>query len=384
MRVVLAIAVVAAWSSSARPAEAGTPTLVSWRAPVGCGDEAALRDAIVARAGGAPEAAAPYAIVDVEPTGATVTAHVAIRTPIGVVQRVRTGATCDAVADAVASLIAMAWRTAAPGPKLLSWTAPADCPDQLEVRATILARARRTDGEPPFATVEVIGSDLGPDFHATVRLERDGHSETRPVDATSCAEVADAVAWMVALAWPPPPPPPPPLPPPPPPPPASLWPYVSARTALDLGTLPGGDAGVGAAIGLVHRGGFAGELAGTYWAPRFDAVMAGSPAGVDIGLASLAAQGCARFACAGLEVGRLGGRGVAFDGAHDASLWWVAATAGARWRRALAPALGLVVDAGVVVPLGRPEFTFDSGGVAFRPAPLAGRLAVALEFFPFR
>ena len=69
---------------------------------------------------------------------------------------------------------------------------------------------------------------------------------------------------------------------------------------------------------------------------------------------------------------------------RSATLLWLAATAGARARYPLTSKLDVLFDAGIVVPLGRPEFTFDGGGVVFRPAPVAARVGLALEFAPFQ
>ena len=260
----------------------------------------------------------------------------------------------------------------------------------MEVRAAAIDRAHRhrVDEVAPFATVDVVHGD---DYVATVKLEVRGSVETREVRGASCAELADAVAWMIALAWPPEPvhlypselpPPPPPLPPAPSP----FHVHASARSAVDLGTLPGVDAGVGLALGIAHDRGVELEVGGTYWKPRFDALMDGSSAGLEVGLAAASAQVCVAFAyvCAGVEAGYLTGRGVELADEHAAALPWVAATAGARVRRRLSRAVAVVVDAGAIVAVSRPQFTFDDGAVVFRPAAVAARIAVSVEFLPFR
>jgi hypothetical protein len=386
VRTLVLVLVLVVGGASVRADDAPLPPLVSWRAPQGCGDELTLRRHVAELAGpSGSDSKAPYAVVEVEQTADGFTAHIDLSTLEGVTHRTRKAASCDELADSVAKLVAMAWRTALREPKLLDWHAPDECPDRLEVRGEIADRAHRRhdDGFAPFATVDVVKDDTG--YVATVRLQAGQTYETREVRGPTCAEAADAVAWMIALAWVPKPPSPPPPPPPrQPPPPWDL--RVAVRSSFDAGTLPGADAGLGLAVGVAHASGIEAELAGTWWAERFDPVMDGSSAGVAISLQSLAARVCVArwFACAGVEAGQIGGRAVELEDGRQASLPWLAATAGARTRYRMSSKVDAVLDAGIVVPLGRPQFTFDGGGVVFRPTPVAARLGLALEFAPFQ
>jgi hypothetical protein len=163
-----------------------------------------------------------------------------------------------------------------------------------------------------------------------------------------------------------------------------IVPHVAVRSALDVGTLPRGDVGIGLVAG-VARGHFEIEMAATMWAARFEPVMSGSQAGVDVGMAAVAAEACIDFVplCLGVEAGRLDGQGVNLDAGRDAQVTWVAATLGGRWRHPLGASVRLVVEVGMAAALRRPTFLLDDESVAFRPAPIAGRAGVAIEFTPF-
>jgi hypothetical protein len=382
---VLVVAVLVFGSGSAR-ADA-LPPLVSWRAPAGCadGDALARRVAELAlpNAGGRK---APYAVAQVDADDAGYVAHITLSTPEGVTKRTRHAATCDELAESVAQLLAMAWRSSVSGPKLLDWHAPDECPDRLELRAQIIERAgSKATASAPSASVHVTSDPTG--YTAEVRLFAGKTLETRAVHGATCAEAADAMVWMVALAWiePPKVAPAPAVPPPPAEP--SSWQLLAAvRTAFDAGSLPGADAGIGVAVGVAHARGIEVDVSGTLWANRFDPVMDGATAGVDVSLSALAAQACLThwYACAGIEAGSIGGRAVELQDGRSATLLWLAATAGARARYRLTSKLDARFDAGIVVPLGRPEFTFEGGGVVFRPAPVAARIGLALEFAPFQ
>ena len=368
-------------------ARAELPPLLSWRAPQGCGDELAIRRRIGELA--LPDAEVrqdPYAIADVTNGEGGLVAHITLKTADGVSTRTRRAATCDELAESVAQLVAMAWRSSFHGPKLLDWQAPDECPDRLEVRAQIIRRvSRRTASTAPMASVEVASDSGG--YRAVVRLQSGETFETREVRGATCAEAADAVAWMIALTWVPrvhttdrtssaqsvtelP---------------SSWHPHAALRSVFDAGSLPGADAGIAIALGTTHDSGLDVEVAGTLWANRFDALMDGSPAGADVTLSALSAQGCVSrwFACVGFEAGTIQASAVQLQDGRTASLLWLAATAGARVRHPLTRTLRVILDAGVVVPLARPEFTFDGGGIVFRSAPVAARAGLALEFAPF-
>lgn len=277
---------------------------------------------------------------------------------------------------------------AKPLPPLVSWRAPVGCGDEVALRASIGHRARlqRSDGNEPYAIAIVTVDESGATAH--LRIKSAHGIESRDVHGANCGEVSDAVAWVVALAWTPSnpiavttavPDPVPDMEPR-----APIVPHLAVRSALDAGTLPRGDAGIGLVAGLA-RAHFEIELAATLWATRFEPVMTGANAGVDVGLATVAAQACTDlvFACVGVEAGRLDGQGVALDAGRGAQLTWTAATFSGRWRRPLGRSVRLVVDLGLVVPLRRPTFLLDDASVAFRPAAVSARAGMALEFTPF-
>jgi hypothetical protein len=384
---VLVAAVLVFGAGSARADVSQLPPLVSWRAPAGCADGDALAHRVAELA--LPDAAtrkAPYAVAQVDADAGGYIARITLSTAEGVTKRTRRAPTCDELAESVAQLLAMAWRSSVSGPTLLDWHAPDECPDRLELRAQIISRAgSKATASAPSASVEVASDPTG--YRAVVRLDAGQSFETREVHGATCAEAADAVVWIIALAWTEPPKPAPvPVVPPRPAKPSSWQLLAAARTAFDAGSLPGADAGVGVAVGVAHVRGIEVDLSGTLWANRFDPVMDGATAGVDVSLSALAAQVCLThwYACAGIEAGSIGGRAVELQDGRSATLLWLAATAGARARYRLTSTLDALFDAGIVVPLGRPEFTFDGGGVVFRPAPVAARVGLALEFALFQ
>ena len=85
-------------------------------------------------------------------------------------------------------------------------------------------------------------------------------------------------------------------------------------------------------------------------------------------------------ACAGVESGGLSGTGSGVDEPFDASGWWLAGTAGARWRGPLYEPAGLSwqLGLGAALALLRPEFGFDQLGVLHRPSAVSGRLFLGL------
>ena len=123
--------------------------LVSWRAPAGCGDADALGRRVAELA--LPAAAgrkAPYAVAQVEAAGdGGYTASVTLSTPEGVTKRTRHAASCDELAESVAQLLAMAWRSSVSGPKLLDWNAPAI--GLLDGRGMVSRRQRGIVTPPP-------------------------------------------------------------------------------------------------------------------------------------------------------------------------------------------------------------------------------------------
>ncbi|HTJ42425.1 MAG TPA: hypothetical protein VL463_10045 [Kofleriaceae bacterium] len=267
-------------------------------------------------------------------------------------------------------------------PPLISWRAPAECPPEAEVRAQIVEHAGRdrADGREPYAVVDVSEQDGG--YAARIQMRVGGATAAREIRGATCANVADAVSWMIALAWSPrgelAPPPPAVIEPPRPPvtrvP--MIDPYASAHVATDVGSLPAADAGLGAALGA-RRGSIDAELAGTWWPSRF---AGANGAGVDVGAIELGVRTCAAIACAGVDVGWLEGHGIGVTDARGASLRIVSLSAGLRWRHALGAA-ALVIDVGARVPTSRPTFVLDDGTALFRPAPVAARFAIALEFW---
>lgn len=271
--------------------------------------------------------------------------------------------------------------TAAAEP-LISWRAPVGCSNESEIRGAIEARVKPPRGEPPYA-IATVTTD-GDEVVAAILLHTKTGLEQREVRGASCDALADAVAWVIAMAWLPREAPVPIVVPPQmvlesPEPPAAPWlhPRASVRMMGDVGTLPGGDVGVGFAAGAGIGDDWELEAAGTWWGTRF--ASAGGDVGADVGLLAASGRLCWRFACIGGEVGRMTGRAVELMDGRDASLTWAAVTAGGRWRFPLRDQVDVVVDAGIAVAVDRPIFELMDGTEAFRPTPVAARLGVALE-----
>lgn len=85
--------------------------------------------------------------------------------------------------------------------------------------------------------------------------------------------------------------------------------------------------------------------------------------------------------CVGGEMGQLVGTGSGVDEPRTARGTWLAAVVGAAWRRPFRSPydpLGWEIALGAAFALVRPEFGFDGIGVLHRPSPVSGRLSLGL------
>src|SRR5436189_85399 len=91
-----------------------------------------------------------------------------------------------------------------PLPPLISWRAPLDCGDESALRQEIAKRAGRTrsDGGEPYAVAEVSADDRGVVGKLVIKSGKS--LDVREVRGATCEQVADAVAWVLALTWVPP------------------------------------------------------------------------------------------------------------------------------------------------------------------------------------
>jgi hypothetical protein len=159
-------------------------------------------------------------------------------------------------------------------PVSIEYHAPAGCPDAREFMWRVSARVPRTRAAAPGEKrreflASIVSAPQGAEGRLVIR-EADGTESIRTLEAPSCAEVADALALVVALAidphasaeLPPAPQPQPPQPPPAPPPvPRAPWRFEGGLAGfIATGFAPGGLLGAQISAGA--------QLDATeFWAP---------------------------------------------------------------------------------------------------------------------
>jgi hypothetical protein len=337
----------------------------------------------------------------------------------------------------------------------LRWDAPApDCPDEPYVRAAV---ENLLGGEDPAAAhVEAhaqVERLAAAGWRVRLRTVRDGVPGERVVESSSCRSLADATAFILALAidrprvmsrTPPEPPPgsaptsvpasgstsataastsasapesapapggaPAPASTPAPAPASTPAPVPALAPALplepprmparppssyrvaafvafsgDLGTLPQAAYGfhLGGAI-LFPRARL--EAYGAFWPSQHGGDPSAPSAGGDVFLADGGVRACwdplagavAFDACPGLEVGVLHGQGTGVRMPRSSNGIWFAATALARIAWRFAPSWALFLDASLVVPFERDQFTLDQQTV-HQAAPVEGRASAGPE-----
>lgn len=328
-------------------------------------------------------------------------------------------------AGAVVGTVAVGAAAAAQGTPAsvdLAWSAPAECPS----RAAVLGEVRGIleGGAPHPVDARAVVTRAGQRWHVELAIRSDQGSGERSLDADSCAELASAVALIVALAVDPtrratpapvadaalpvqdgatlapdtgPPSPPthleeaeadgPRL-------------AVSAAGASDFGALP--SAALGGAVGV----------AGLYRRARLEArgrifasQRAGDPSrpaqGVDLSYLGFDARACfavvatGRAArdgvvispCLGVDVSRLSGNGFAAQTGQktlSGNGGWFAPEGGLLGTWALGSIVALRVGVDLLVPTSRPAFVVlapdgTTAGSLHRPAPIGGRVDLGVE-----
>jgi len=238
-----------------------------------------------------------------------------------------------------------------------------------------------------------------------IRGDEGRATHVRELDAPTCDELAEAAAVAIAVsvralakdeAAPPSRPSAvvartsgPPLP-------SRVAPETAAETpwrglltfavASDAGDLPG--VGLGLRIGatLTHAALRAALALG--WMPPRDSLTA-TGSGGRFQLAFAAADACwaprrnawTFLVCAGGELGAYGAEGVGVTSSFSRTTLWRAARAGVGATLALGGPVALVLEAGVIVPLSRPSFVLDGVSPVYRPASVAARGGVGLEYW---
>jgi hypothetical protein len=230
---------------------------------------------------------------------------------------------------------------------------------------------------------------------------------SREIDGTSCAELAEAASVAIsvsvrsleaAASEPPPPLPAKPDPPGPsssPPtapvaavatssPPRPAWrPSVTLALATDTGALPSTSPGL-EAEGDFQRGVLRLVLLAT-WFTAQDTVGPNG-AGGTFQLALGAGLACyaphwgrwTALACGGGELGRLAGTGNVVRPETGAVLW-KSLRAEAGTTVVVGANTAILLRAGVVRPLARPQFVLDESQLVYRPSPVALRLTAGFE-----
>lgn len=351
---VLALATAAASerSRTSEPAELRVPEVVSpaaeavaltWEAPAGCPDGAAVRRALAGYLGEAPRAEAGAAVKAVARVTRSVGAYrlvLRMETASGIDERETTAADCALLVDATAVIVAVA-------------VDPATVLGRGDAAPQPVAPEPEPEPEPPEPT------------------------EPEPIEPAVEPAPAPVVEPIVDAATPEPAPTPERR--------ARFGVRVSG--GVDVGVLPGLAGGLrvaGSAFGRLWRA----ELRGDYWFPRTATVAEGI--GGRVSLFGVGGRGCvvpgvARVAlefplCAGLESGAMRGDPVGDRVASPTTSrrFWLAAdgSAGVAWapRRFLA----FVLQAELVVPLVRAGFRVGEREV-HRADPVAGRGLLGVE-----
>jgi hypothetical protein len=294
----------------------------------------------------------------------------------------------------------------------MEWSAPAGCPDASQVRAAVAAMLDRSSrsGAPMqmIARGAVTEADRG--FVLRLQVEADGASETKTIEADTCAPLADAYAVIVAF---------------------TIDPGARSReepseapgaplgvsplnaqqalagrsahgvrgiagplVAAGAGLLPFPAVGVGARIGI--ESGLWWELAGTYWPerPASVAVDSATTVGARVSLVSIEPDVCLPAVraivavCVGGDVGVMPAAGTGMARPGSGTSWWLAPTAAIAASVPVARVLNLRFRLAVGVPLLRPSFVAENVGPAgavqvFQPAAVFGTLGVeaAFQFF---
>jgi hypothetical protein len=314
---------------------------------------------------------------------------------------------------------------------VLTWDAPAGCPDAAAVRRALAGYLGEGPSIEAGAAVraEARVTRRGAAYELVLRTETASGTTSRETTATDCAVLVDATAVIVAIAvdpstilargaaapepidpQPTEPEPSEPVPaeptepepsqPPEPTPPVEAAPEPAApveprvrygmRVAggADFGVLPGLAGGM-RLTGATFGRGWRAELRGDFWLPRTATLEAGISARVS--LWSLGARGCwvpradpvrLEFPlCAGLESGAMRGDpiGDRIASPTPSSRFWLAADGSAGLAWSPLRFLALVVQAELVVPIVRAGFRIGDDTELHRAGPVAGRALLGVE-----
>lgn len=287
----------------------------------------------------------------------------------------------------------------------LEWSAPAGCPDAGEVRAAVGAMLDSSSWSraPAGMTARgVVTETDGGRYVLRVYIRSDGASETKTIDADTCATLADAYAVIVAFTIDPgariredradaprqvPVGPARAEPSVAPSRAAAVRGVVGPVVAAGVGFLPFPALGVGARVGIESTLWW--QLAGMYWPERPSSVLAGSgtPIEAHVSLAAIEPSVCLPLAhgtfatCAGTQLGLMPATGTGMQRPGSGTSWWLAPTVAVAARVPVTRVFDLRLRLDVGVPLLRPSFVAQDVGPpgpvqVFRPAVVFGTLGV--------
>lgn len=280
----------------------------------------------------------------------------------------------------------------------LAYGAPAGCPDEAAFVAAVAAQARPFERAPRSAA-------RARSLEATITRTEDGHAgvlrvreaggatSERAVGGDTCAEVFSALALVAALTVDtgPPPPNPPPVDPPPPPPALPLrWRWATAvHGGAFFSMAPVASFGVAPALEATP------PIRGAPLAVRLGVTLAASPrADTPAGSAEFfwltARLGVSPVALSfgpltlrptvDLGAGVLRGRGLAISKPRETARPWADVTVGGRAEWMPSEALGLELAGGVMVPITRVTWTFETPpAVVHETPPVGGYLTLGLR-----
>jgi hypothetical protein len=318
-------------------------------------------------------------------------------------------ATISVLAAALAASAGGTARAASP-PFRFAWTAPSGCPD----KAGVLARVGELVGPAARAEDDLwFEADVTPlesgRWRAVLKSGWSGASTERRFESASCANIASATAFIIAMSLDPAgvaeratrEPSPARVPDAVEPGPEKAAPVVSPReessfhlalgprTTGDVGSLPKASLGAGGGLAL-WRGPWLVSASGQAWLPRQTAGNVYG-AGGEIGLVTGELRGCASIArtstridlCAGAEGGTSEGVGTGVSQPLKARGLWLAALAGIALRPSASGPFGAWVGFDVGVPLTIPTYVIDGIGEVHRPSPVFARASMGVEFRAF-
>ncbi len=159
---------------------------------------------------------------------------------------------------------------------------------------------------------------------------------------------------------------------------------VRALALSGIGALPRINIG-GELAGYVRRDDYFGELALSRWVPQSARLDPGAPARVDVSLDVVALRGgwgpghLPIRAWLLTEIGRMQGEGLAVLEPRVGTSRWIAVGGGFGVAWPMAPRVRLVGTFEVAVPLQRTTFMLQNGADLYEPAAVAARCALGLE-----